>query len=101
MANKRNLKKAVKAVCGNIAGECIIARNLIPGIDADKMNKIVIDIADLQYQTIANVSFSFDKGKRHLKTLMTTRWPATNISAKPTQSSPPTSIKALKKSWLR
>ncbi|ANU63655.1 hypothetical protein [Muribaculum intestinale] len=64
MANKRNLKKAVKAVCGNIAGECIIARNLIPGIDADKMNKTVIDIADLQYQTIANVSFSFDKGKK-------------------------------------
>ena len=28
------------------------------------MNKIVIDIADLQYQTIANVSFSFDKGKK-------------------------------------
>ena len=41
MANKRNLKKAVKAVCGNIAGECIIARNLIPGIDADKMNQIL------------------------------------------------------------
>lgn len=63
MATKRNLKKAVKAVCGNIAGECIIARNLIPGIDTDKMNGIVINIADLQYATITNVSFSFDKGK--------------------------------------
>lgn len=63
MATKRNLKKAVKAVCGNIAGECIIARNLIPGIDADKMNQLVIDLADLQYDTITKVSFSFDKGK--------------------------------------
>ncbi len=101
MANKRNLKKAVKAVCGNIAGECIIARNLIPGIDADKMNKTVIDIADLQYQTIANVSFSFDKGKKAFENAHDYKVAATNISAKPTQSSPPTSIKALKKSWLR
>ncbi|WP_295727828.1 hypothetical protein [uncultured Muribaculum sp.] len=61
MANKRNLKKAVKAVCGNIAGECIISRNLIPGIDVEKMNEAVLKVADLQYVTIANTSFSFDK----------------------------------------
>lgn len=61
MANKRNLKKAVKAVCGNIAGECIISRNLIPGIDVEKMNEAVFKVADLQYATITNASFSFDK----------------------------------------
>ncbi len=64
MANKRNLKKAVKATCGNMAGECIIARNLIPGIDSAKMDQIVINIADLQYVTLTNVSFSFDKGRK-------------------------------------
>jgi hypothetical protein len=64
MANKRNFKKAVKAACGSIAGECVISRNLIPGIDADKMNDIVLNIADLQYTILTNASFSFDKGKR-------------------------------------
>ena len=36
MANKRNLKKAIKAACGDLAGECLIARDLVPESTARK-----------------------------------------------------------------
>ncbi len=61
MANKRELKKAIKTICGDIAGECIVARDLVPGIDPKKMEEIIFKIADLQYSTVDNVTFSFDR----------------------------------------
>ena len=61
MANKRRLKKAIKAACGNMAGECIITRNYVPGVDVKKIDEIIFNIADLQFVTIENVTFSFDK----------------------------------------
>ena len=64
MANKRRLKKAIKAVCGDLAGECLVARDLVPNIDTKKMEEIIFKVADLQYVTIDNVSFSFDKGEK-------------------------------------
>ena len=64
MANKRELKKLVKYVCGELAGECIVARDLIPGMDFYKMNDIIIMIADLQATTLNRVNFVFDKTKQ-------------------------------------
>lgn len=64
MANKRRLKKSIKAMCGDIAGECIITRNFIPGVEPRKMEEIICDIADLQGDTLAGVSFSFDKNEK-------------------------------------
>ena len=61
MANKRQLKKYIRFVCGNIAAECIIARDFIEGIDTEKMNNIVIQLATLQEQAVNHVTFSFDK----------------------------------------
>ena len=61
MANKRNLKKAIKASAGYLAGECIITRELIPGVDQKKLNDAVIKVADIQYNAITAVTFSFDK----------------------------------------
>ncbi|MCM1505269.1 MAG: hypothetical protein NC127_08745 [Muribaculum sp.] len=61
MANKRELKKAIKTICGDIAGECIVSRDLVPGIDPKKMEEIIFKIADLQYVSVDNVTFSFDK----------------------------------------
>lgn len=61
MANKRRLKKAIKAACGDMAGECIITRNYVPGVDVKKMDEIIFKIADLQFVAIDNVTFSFDK----------------------------------------
>lgn len=61
MANKRQLKKSIKYVCGELAGECIVARDLLPDMDFEKMNDIIFTIADLQASTLERVSFSFDK----------------------------------------
>lgn len=64
MASKRDLKKRIRNICGDLAGECIIAKSLVPGIDADKMNDIVYDIATLQTATLKRVTFVYDKSRK-------------------------------------
>lgn len=61
MANKRDLKKRIKFICGDIACECIMARNFIPGVDAEKMNNNIYEVASLQTSTLKRVSFVYDK----------------------------------------
>ncbi|MCM1517438.1 MAG: hypothetical protein NC117_02190 [Pseudoflavonifractor sp.] len=69
MANKRQLKKQIKCVCGDLAGECIVARDMIPGVDFKGMNEIIYKIAELQSLTLARVTFSFDKTPKDFDTL--------------------------------
>ena len=64
MANKRNFKKMVRCVCGEIAGQCIYTQNFIDGIDGDKMDDIICDVAMLQVRTIDRVSVSFDRNMK-------------------------------------
>lgn len=61
MANKRDLKKHILYVCGDLAGECILSSEYVPGIDIEKMYQLVPEIATLQVETLKRVSFSFDK----------------------------------------
>ena len=61
MANKRDLKKYIKIVCGDIVGECIFAKLYFDGADAEKMDNIIVRTAILQTTTIDKVSVSFDK----------------------------------------
>lgn len=61
MANKRNLKKQVRYICGDIATECMLASTCIDGVDAKEMGRIVAEIAHLQEVALSSVSFSFDK----------------------------------------
>lgn len=63
MSNKRQLKKHVRYVCGDLAAELLVARSLYPGFDNDKVAEIIGKIAELQVSTIANASFSFDKAR--------------------------------------
>ncbi len=63
MTNKRQLKKYVKYVCGDLAAEIIIARHIFDGYDNKAVEKLVLDIAQLQETTLANISFAFDKAK--------------------------------------
>lgn len=62
MSSKRDLKKLVRYMCGDMAAECIIAKTVVPGVDAKVMSDIVIKIARLQDATLRKLSFSFDKG---------------------------------------
>lgn len=61
MANKRQLKKQIKYICGDIACECIMARNFIPSINLEKMNEIIYNVASLQTSSLKRVTFSYDK----------------------------------------
>lgn len=61
MANKRQLKKHVQAVCGELAAELLITRHMFDGFDEEKVSKIITEIAILQETTLANCSFAFDK----------------------------------------
>lgn len=61
MANKRILKKQVRHVCGDVAAECILASEFLPGVDSQKMREIIVELATLQDNILNNASFSFDK----------------------------------------
>lgn len=61
MANKRDIKKQIHYVCGELALNCIFARDFIEGGDTDKLNQIIVDIACLQNHALDNLNFSFDK----------------------------------------
>lgn len=64
MANKRQLKKSIRFICGDLAGECLLARQLMPNADKEKLNQAIIEIANLQDETLSNITFSFDKTPR-------------------------------------
>lgn len=59
--NRRSLKKNIRYTCGDIAGECIFASHVIPGINNDIINQAIIDAAMLQTSTLRRVSIQFDK----------------------------------------
>lgn len=61
MANKRELKKEIRYVCGDLAAECLLAKNFVKGVDKKAMTDIVIRIADLQLSALDHATFSFDK----------------------------------------
>lgn len=61
MANKRQLKKAIKNVCGDLADVCIINRVYVPGVKPEEMNRLICEAAKLQCDTVENVTFAFDK----------------------------------------
>ena len=65
MANKRNLKKSVYTVCGDLASDALLASILFEDkVDGNKINTIINEIAALQEDTLALVSFSYDKTPR-------------------------------------
>lgn len=61
MANKRTLKKQIKYVCGDIAGECVMATYFVEGLDVEKMQDVILEVATLQSVTLKRVTFSYDK----------------------------------------
>ncbi len=64
MKSKRDLKKQIKYVCGDLVGECLLIGEIVPADKQDEAGQLVIDIAVLQESTLDKVSFSFDKSQR-------------------------------------
>ena len=61
MANKRELKKYIHRVCGEMAAELLSASNCIEGFDQEKVGELVCRIARLQVNALAHCTFAFDK----------------------------------------
>lgn len=64
MANKRKLKKQIRYICGDIAGECLMAKVLIPGVDKKAMTDVIVKTAELQNTALRRANISFDKTPR-------------------------------------
>lgn len=64
MATKRQLKKRISYVCGELAADVLIAAHLSNDINREAVRDIVRDIAVLQEDARAKVSFAFDKAPR-------------------------------------
>lgn len=58
-ANKRLLKKEIHRICGALAGECVLAKLAIPGINHETLNGIIYQLADLQQSALRLVCVDF------------------------------------------
>lgn len=61
MASKRQLKKRISYVCGDLASDVLLASHIFDGISRDKVRELVTEIASMQEDTRRKVTFSFDK----------------------------------------
>ena len=61
MANKRQLKKYMKNMAANLAGETVFILNYYDGIDEAKANDVIDKIFNLLTEKINDVSLDFDK----------------------------------------
>lgn len=63
MVNKRVFKKSIRNSCGDAAAEILFA-DFANEVESSKIAQIVVSLAELQQETIENVSVSFDKVPR-------------------------------------
>ena len=64
MANKRDFKKAIRYACGDIAGECIFAEQTFEGVEPEKWDQIILNVALLQEEAVNRVGAKFDKAPK-------------------------------------
>lgn len=57
-SNKRQLKKEIRMICGALAGECVVAKMTVPGIDGEALNNVIYELADLQENAIVKISIA-------------------------------------------
>ena len=63
MANKRQLKKQIRYMCGDIAADVLIAGRL-EELNTENVAKFINALANLQVQSLQNATFSFDKTRK-------------------------------------
>ena len=64
MKSKRDLKKQIRYICGDLVGECLLLSEVSPEDKDGEVAQLIVDIAVLQETAIARCSFSFDKAQR-------------------------------------
>ena len=76
-SNKRLLKKEIRNICGALAGECVIAKITVPGINPETLNKIIYELAELQENAYL---LNFPSHRNHSQLPKNTMTPALNTS---------------------
>lgn len=61
MQSKRDFKKQVRYICGDIVGELMIVSEICPEEKLDEVSQLIVDVAVIQEDTLANTNFSYDK----------------------------------------
>ena len=56
MASRRQLKKNVNYIAGELFAECLVSSLLIPGTDKDKADQLMADILRMQDEFISRIS---------------------------------------------
>lgn len=56
MASRRNLKKHVNYIAGELFAECLVNRQYVPGIDKTKADQLMIEILEMQHEFISRIS---------------------------------------------
>lgn len=51
-------------ICGALAGECVIAKITVPGINPETLNQIIYEIAELQENALRRISFDFPQSPK-------------------------------------
>lgn len=59
--NKRSLKKEIRLICGALAGECVITKITVPGVNPEALNEIIFEIADLQTNALRMVNIAYPR----------------------------------------
>lgn len=68
MATKRQLKKRISCVCGDLASDILLASHLFDNVNREKVDEIINEIASLQENTRAKATFAFDKTEKDFET---------------------------------
>lgn len=64
MQSKRDLKKQIRYICGDLVGECLLIGEVCEEEKLDDLNQLIVDLAVLQEGTIAKTNFCFDKSRK-------------------------------------
>lgn len=68
MQSKRDLKKQIRYICGDLVGECLLIAEICPEEKLGEVNQLIVDLAVLQETTISHANFSFDKSRKEFAT---------------------------------
>lgn len=56
MANKRNLKKAINYIAGELFTECVVLKDFVPGTDNEKVTSVMAKVLAMQDEMLSRIS---------------------------------------------
>ncbi|MBR5935297.1 MAG: hypothetical protein IKZ89_04015 [Bacteroidaceae bacterium] len=71
MASRRNLKKDINYVIGDIFTECLIYKELVPGTDSQAADELIVDLLRIDNDFTARISHTEPgKAKEYYRTFV-------------------------------